>query len=201
MTYRVEIGLKPNIRDARGGKFQRRIINDLNISVDSLNTVDVYTVDADLTMEEIEKAATGPFLDPVIQEFSIGKPLRHDFDWAIEVGYKPGVTDNVGRTAREAVEILLQRKFKPGEGVYTSVLYLIKGKLTQGQAEGIATGVLANTLIQRFEVKDRPSWNPDVGMGTTVPKVTGKKEVRVKEINLKIGDARSAKRPLLRPVQ
>ena len=79
MTYRVEIGLKPNIRDARGEKIKRRIINDLNISVDSVNTVDVYTVDADLTMEEIEKAATGPFLDPVIQEFSIGKPLGHGF--------------------------------------------------------------------------------------------------------------------------
>jgi phosphoribosylformylglycinamidine synthase II len=188
MTYRVEIGLKSNIRDARGEKFKRRIINDLNISVDSLSTVDVYTVDADLTLEEIEKAATGPFLDPVIQEFSIDKPLSHDFDWAIEVGYKPGVTDNVGRTAREAVEILLQRKFKPEEGVYTSVLYLIQGQLTRPQAECIATGLLANTLIQRFEVKDRRSWNPDVGMGTTVPKVTGRKEVRVAEINLEIGD-------------
>ncbi len=187
-TFRVEVGLKPNIRDARGEKVKRRIINDLNIAVDSVNTVDVYTVDGDLAMEEIEKAATGPFLDPVIQEFSIGKPLSHDFDWAIEVGYKPGVTDNVGRTAREAVEILLQRKFKPEEGVYTSVLYLIKGKLTRDQAECIATGLLANTLIQRFEIKDRPSWNPDVGMGTTVPKVMGRKEVRVAEINLQIGD-------------
>ena len=188
MTHRVEVGLKPNIRDARGEKFKRRIINDLNISVDSVSTVDVYTVDADLTLEEIEKAATGPFLDPVIQEFSIGKPLRHDFDWAIEVGYKPGVTDNVGRTAREAVEFLLRRKFISAEGVYTSVLYLIQGKLTRVQAECIATGLLANTLIQRFEVKDRPSWNPDVGMGTTVPRVAGRKEARVAEINLKIGD-------------
>jgi len=187
-TFRVEVGLKPNIRDARGEKVKRRIINDLNIAVDSVNTVDVYTVDGDLAMEEMEKAATGPFLDPVIQEFSIGKPLSHDFDWAIEVGYKPGVTDNVGRTAREAVEILLQRKFKPEEGVYTSVLYLIKGKLTRDQAECIATDLLANILIQRFEIKDRPSWNPDVGMGTTVPKVTGRKEVRVAEINLQIGD-------------
>ena len=187
-TFRVEVGLKPNIRDARGEKVKRRIINDLNIAVDSVNTVDVYTVDGDLAMEEMEKAATGPFLDPVIQEFSIGKPLSHDFDWAIEVGYKPGVTDNVGRTAREAVEILLQRKLKPEEGVYTSVLYLIKGKLTRDQAECIATGLLANILIQRFEIKDRPSWNPDVGMGTTVPKVVGRKEVRVAEINLQVGD-------------
>ena len=104
MTYRVEIGLKPMIRDARGEKIKRRIINDLNISVHSVSTVDVYTVDAGLSADEIEKVAAGPFLDPVIQEFSIGKPIRHDFDWAIEVGYKPGVTDNVGRTAREAAE-------------------------------------------------------------------------------------------------
>ena len=113
MIYRVEIGLKPNIRDARGEKFKRRIISDLNIPVNSVNTLDVYTVDGDLTKEEIVRVATGPFLDPVIQEFSVGRPLAHDFDWAVEVGYKPGVTDNVGRTAREAVEIILQRKFDP----------------------------------------------------------------------------------------
>ncbi len=188
MTYRVEIGLKPTIRDARGEKIKRRIINDLNISVHSVSTVDVYTVDADLSADEIEKVAAGPFLDPVIQEFSIGKPIRHDFDWAIEVGYKPGVTDNVGRTAREAVELLLQRKFRPEEGVYTSVLYLIKGDLTRDQAENIATGLLANILIQRFEVKDRQSWKADVGMGVTVPKVMGRKEVRVEEINLQVSD-------------
>ena len=103
----------------------------------------------------------------------------------IEVGYKPGVTDNVGRTAREAVEILLQRKFNPDEGVYTSVLYFLKGKLTRSQAESIATGLLANTLIQRFEVKDRKSWDPEVGMGLPIPRVTGRNEVRVEEINLK----------------
>ena len=188
MIYRVEIGLKPNIRDARGEKIKRRIIDDLDISVDAVKTIDVYTVDTGLSMEEMEKVAMGPFLDPIIQEFSIGKPLGHDFDWAIEVGYKPGVTDNVGRTAREAVEILLQRKFKPEQGVYTSVLYLINGKITREQAEGIATGLLANTLIQRFEVKDRRSWKPDVGMGITVPKVAGRKEVRVAEISLQISD-------------
>jgi phosphoribosylformylglycinamidine synthase II len=104
------------------------------------------------------------------------------------VGYKPGVTDNVGRTAREAVELLLQRKFSIDEGVYTSVLYLIKGKLIRAQAEHIATGLLANTLIQRFEIKDRLSWNPEIGMDVTVPRVTGKKEIRVIEINLQVSE-------------
>jgi len=189
MAYRVEVGLKPNIRDARGEKIKIRIADDLKIPVETVRTVDVYTVDASLSREEMDKAATGPFLDPIIQDYSLGEPLaRKDFDWAIEVGYKPGVTDNVGRTAREAVEILLQRKLKPGEGVYTSVLYFLQGNLTRGQAEFIATGLLANTLIQRFAVKDRHSWDPKVGMGITVPKVSGRNEVRVEALNLQVSD-------------
>ena len=188
MPYRVEIGLKPRIRDARGEKIKGRIINDLKIPVDSVRTVDVYTVEAALGDGEIEKIASGPFLDPVIQDCSIGRPLKQDFDWAVEVGYKPGVTDNVGRTAREAVELLLQRKFKPDEAVYTSILYFLKGNLTRSQAESVATGLLANTLIQRFEVKDRKSWDPDVGMSLPIPRVAGRNEVRVEEINLAESD-------------
>jgi len=188
MAFRIEIGLKPHLRDARGEKIKRRIIDDLKIPVDSVRTVDVYTIDASLSDEEIEKVATGPFLDPIIQVYSLGKPIGQDFDWAIEVGYKPGVTDNVGRTAREAVELLLQRKFKPGEGIYTSVLYFIQGNLARQQAESIATGLLANTLIQRFEIRDRKAWDPAVGMGVFVPKVTGKTGVRVEEIDLKVSD-------------
>ncbi|MGE5253806.1 MAG: phosphoribosylformylglycinamidine synthase subunit PurL [Planctomycetaceae bacterium] len=188
MAYRVEVGLKPSIRDARGEKIKRRIIDDLKIPVVAVRSVDIYTVDVSLSRDELEKVATGPFLDPVIQNYSIGKPFEADFDWAIEVGYKPGVTDNVGRTAREAVEILLQRKLKPGEGVYTSVLYFLKGLLARHQAESIATNLLANTLIQRFEVKDRKSWDPETGMGVTVPKVTGRNQVRVEELNLQVSD-------------
>ena len=188
MIYRVEIGLKPAIRDARGEKIKGRIIHDLSIPVDAVRTVDVYTLEARLSAEEIQKIASGPFLDPIIQEYSIGRPIARDFDWAIEVGYKPGVTDNVGRTAREAVELLIHRKFTPEEGVYTSILYLVKGKIDRGQAETIATGLLANTLIQRFVIKDRASWDPEVGMGIYAPRVTGRREVRVAEINLQVSD-------------
>ncbi len=188
MTYRVEIGLKAGIRDARGERIRRRITDDLKIPVESVVTIDGYTFDAALSKEEVEKIASGPFLDPIIQEFSLGKPMPHDFDWAIEVGYKPGVTDNVGRTAREAIELFLQRKFEPHEAVYTSVLYLIKGKLAQEQAERIATGLLANTLIQRFTIQDRSSWDREAGTGLSVPRVTGKKEGRIVSVNLRRSD-------------
>ena len=189
MIYRVEIGLKPEIRDARGEKIKGRIIRDLNIPVEGVRTVDVYTLESRLSAEEIQQIATGPFLDPIIQEYSLGRPIAHDFDWAIEVGYKPGVTDNVGRTAREAVELLIHRKFTSEEGVYTSVLYLLKGKIDRNQAETIATGLLANTLIQRFAIKDRASWDPKEGMGTYVSKMAARNEIRVAEIDLQVRDS------------
>jgi len=188
MAYRVEIGLKPSLRDARGEKIKRRIIDDLKISVGSVRTIDVYTIDAQVTEEEIQEIAAGPLLDPIIQVHSIGKPLAQVFDWAIEVGYKPGVTDNIGRTAREAIELLIERKFQPHEGVYTSVLYLIQGNLTREQAESIATNLLANPLIQRFVVKDKRSWDPQVGMGISIPKVIGSDQPRVEEIILQVSD-------------
>ena len=75
MACRIEIGLKPSIRDARGEKIRRRIIDDLKIPLDAVRTVDVYTVDVSLSGAEMEKVATGPFLDPVIQDYSLEKPL------------------------------------------------------------------------------------------------------------------------------
>ena len=75
MADRIEVGLKPAVRDARGERIKRRITDDLKLLVESVITIDVYTIDAALSAEEIEKVASGPFLDPVIQEFSVGKPL------------------------------------------------------------------------------------------------------------------------------
>ncbi len=188
MAYRIEIGLKGHIRDARGEKIKRRMNDDLHLSVESVRTVDVYTLDARLSTREVEEIAAGPFLDLVIQEYSIGKPLSSDFDWAIEVGFKPGVTDNIGRTAREAVELLIQRKFDAQEAIYTSVLYLIRGQLNASQAELITTGLLANPLIQRHTIRDRKTWDENIGMGIAVPKVSVRKDARVAEINLAISD-------------
>ena len=107
MANRIEIGFREGIRDALGEKIKRRIIEHLRIPVDSVKTIEVYTIDAPLTPEELEKAARGPLSDPVIQVIGIDRGLAHGFDWLIEVGFRPGVTDNVGKTAAEAIALLV----------------------------------------------------------------------------------------------
>ncbi|MBI1922424.1 MAG: phosphoribosylformylglycinamidine synthase subunit PurL [Geobacter sp.] len=188
MAHRIEVALRDTVRDARGERIKREIEHFLHIAVEQVRTLDVYTVDADITPEELEKAAAEPFSDPVIQSYSIDAAAAGSFDWLVEVGFRPGVTDNVGRTAREAVEYLTGRAFQAGEGVYTSVQYLFSGKLTKDQVERIATGLLCNTLIQRYSIVSREEFDPLRGVAAYVPKVTSEKQAQVREIDLNVSD-------------
>jgi len=155
MAHRIEVALRNSVRDARGERVKREIEHFLHLAVEEVRTLDVYTVDALLSWEELDQAAGGPLCDPVIQDRSIDKPLAGVFDFAVEVGFRPGVTDNVGRTAREAIEYLTGRSFGEGEGVYTAVQYLFTGGLAPADVERIATGLLCNTLIQRYTILSR----------------------------------------------
>ncbi|MFC1824357.1 AIR synthase-related protein, partial [Thermodesulfobacteriota bacterium] len=98
-------------------------------------------------------------------------PMAKDFDWLIWVGFRPGVRDTAGSTAVEAIEDLLKRPFNPEEAVYTSKLYKVIGKLSGNQVNTIAREILANEIIQQWNIFSRDEWNPTVGIGLDVPKV------------------------------
>ncbi|HQG22645.1 MAG TPA: AIR synthase-related protein [Smithellaceae bacterium] len=190
MTVRIEVGFRQGIRDALGEKTRKRIIDNLGMQVQRVVTIEVYTVAGELTAEELHQAASGPLCDSIIQEFSINRPLAKNFDWLIEVGFRPGVTDNVGKTAREAIALLLggtlgERKIN----VYTSRQYLLSGTLTKADAERIARDLLANDLIERYQVVGKEEFDFQNGLPAVVPQVTGKGEPQLATINLTQLDA------------
>ncbi|AAR35008.1 phosphoribosylformylglycinamidine synthase subunit PurS [Geobacter sulfurreducens] len=188
MAQRIEVALKEGVRDARGERVRREIEHFLHLPVHEVRTIDVYTVDAGLSPDELEKAASEPFSDPVIQTWSLDRPLADGFDYLVEVGFRPGVTDNVGRTAREAIEYITGRPFAAGEGVYTSVQYLLSGALSRTDVERIARDLLCNTLIQRYIILDRAEFAAAGGVAVVVPKVTGETRAQVREIDLNVSD-------------
>jgi len=192
MTVRIEVGFRQGIRDALGEKTRKRIIDNLGMQVQRVVTIEVYTVAGELTAEELHQAASGPLCDPIIQEFSINRPLAKNFDWLIEVGFRPGVTDNVGKTAREAIALLLggtlgERKIN----VYTSRQYLLSGTLTKADAERIAHDLLANDLIERYQVVGKEEFDFQNGLPAVVPQVTGKGDPQLATINLTQLDAKT----------
>ncbi|HSH13779.1 MAG TPA: AIR synthase related protein, partial [Desulfurivibrionaceae bacterium] len=191
MLARIQVGLKLSLKDSFGDNTARRIGTDLHLPVTGVRTIKVFTIDAEITEEQLLQAAAGPFCDPVTQEWSLS-PLALkwdlDFDWVIEVGFRPGVTDNEGRTSAQALELLLGRKLTGGEAVYTSVQYLLSGRISRSEAEAIARKLLANELIQRFTILDRSEFVAAGGIRPFAAKVVSDSVARVGEIDLHVAD-------------
>ena len=102
--YLIQVGLKPGIHDAFGSSTAKKIRDYLEIPVQRVQTRALFLVEADLTGEQVDTAARELFCNPVIQGYRIDKNLDGEpFDLSITVGFRPGVTDNVGHTATLAV--------------------------------------------------------------------------------------------------
>lgn len=167
----LEITLKPDLFDAEGAAICRKANDYFGFRIESVRTVHALTIDVDLTAGQFKAIQEEIFANPVIQIASY-KSLDIDFDWIVWVGYRPGVRDNPGSTAVEAVEDLLQIRVKPHEGIYTSKRYCLKGRrLSFQDASRVARELLANDIIQQWRVFSRKDWDPAVGVGTMIPKV------------------------------
>ncbi len=158
MATRIEVLASPE--DGRGKTLEKALKSKGKTA--AVRVVDVYT-------SEHEKANTPAFKDslvnPVTQE---SDSLPDDFDWALEIGFLPGVTDNVGHTASELLKLAGAEN---DNECFSSRLYLIKGNLKQSDIEELSQS-LSNTLIQRATIKSADEFNADGGMETIIPKVT-----------------------------
>lgn len=185
MPHRIEVGLKQSLPDPTGARVKQQIASDLGIAVEDVRVVDGFIIDRDLNRGDVELIAEEVFCDPVVQEASIDLPFEIPFDWLIEVGFRPGVTDNIGRTAREAVERTLGLERDPRQGVYTRRLYFIRGPVERGAVERIAGDLLANDLIQTWTIYAR---DEDRG-GISVPKVTSTAQAKILTVDLNVDDS------------
>ncbi len=171
MPYRLENTLKPDLFDAEGEGIRRKARHYFGIEIKQVRTINVLTIDANLTVHQLNTIQTEIFTNPVTQ-ISSYKPLSVEFDWIIWVGYRPGVKDNPGSTAVEAIEDTLGIKFKQDEDVYTSKRYCLKGKgLTAEDVDKIAGELLANDIIQRWKIFSKEDWDTATGTGFIIPKV------------------------------
>jgi phosphoribosylformylglycinamidine synthase len=159
MAERIYVGMKSHLRDALGEKVRSRIVNDLGIgTVSSIRTAALYSLNGFFSPNDLTAIAEGPLTDPIIQDYTIDKTFCENFSWMVEVGFLPGVTDNVGRTAREAVEILINGPLPPNFSVHTGTQYFFDGKILRKHIERIAEEILANKLINSITVYTREEW-------------------------------------------
>jgi phosphoribosylformylglycinamidine synthase subunit PurSL len=178
VAYRIEIGLKRGVRDARGRATVAKARRFLRLPVDSCQTRDIYKVDLSLSPEELRHIQKA-FTDPVISRSELARLSPPVFDWLVEVGFKPGVTDNVGTTARALAQDLLERPLPHHESVYTSIQYLFRGKrLLRTDVERVARDLLANPLIHTIQVVSAEEWTA-APVDENVPAIRETTDIRV----------------------
>jgi len=186
--FRLEI--RNFLKDTRALTRAKKLRRD-GFAVDEIQIVDVYTIAKDFSGAEREQIGT-MLTNPLFEDFTIAAPnVDPNFDWsyAIEIGFLPGVTDNVAHTVSESIEDLFKIQFqKPEENVYYSQITFLKGKLDELEVRKIAES-FANPLIQRIHIKSAGEFQQAKGMGLIIPKVELHHAPQAQEVNLEVSDA------------
>lgn len=184
MAFRIEIGSK--INDTRV-LARKKSLSDLSFSnkISDLTIIDVHTIDKKIEKDNLPLIYSA-LSSPVSQ--TVGQNLHpQKFSWAVEIGFLPGVTDNVANTAKEIIKDLLKINFTNDDGWYTSQITFFDGKISEKEIQEI-TLRLYNPLIQRAIIKSFSQYQKDGGMDIVVPKVNLSDKFKVLEINLEKTD-------------
>ncbi len=188
MADRIEVAILADRPDPAGQALRARLHEDLGITVADVRVIDVYAIHAALTPEELERVRVELFTDPIIQESAVNRSIARHYDFIIEVGFRPGVTDNVGRSSVEGIQDTLGRALAPGETVFKSRQYAVRGA-TRATCEAIARRALANDLIEQWVVNSAEEVAALRGGSLLgLPIVTERSEAVVHEVDLEIPD-------------
>jgi phosphoribosylformylglycinamidine synthase II len=189
MATRIEI--TTIISDTRAAVRKKKLQTIINKLLADCHIIDVYTIDKSLSLKQLETLASrlaNPLTQTCIlkkQKITIKPPFK--FTYAIEIGFLPGVTDNLATTTKEITQDLLKVSFENKENVYTSQITFIHGNLSKQEIIRIAES-LYNPAIQRMHLKSYTEFTKDGGMDVVVPLVRLNQKPTVSLIDLNVSD-------------
>ena len=108
-----------------------------------------------------------------------------NFSFAVEIGYLPGVTDNVGNTVREAIADFFHIKDSSKISAYTSKIFLISGSVALHDVEKMVSS-LYNPLIERALIMSATELKKKKTFPLKAPKVVLEKSIPVINVSLEV---------------
>ena len=162
------------LSDSRGESVRSMLSADHGIEVQSVRVILGYQVRADISELESESLVYDLFADPVIETGSASTRLLDHFpsapEAAVQVGYKPGVTDNPGQAGLDGLITLFPEKTSASVSTFRTFAFW-------GVPDGVSPEDLAATLhnpmIERASVAGKDqcyhgSW-PDLSFPEIPP--------------------------------
>ena len=156
MRYEVSY-LDPTL-DGRGRTISERVVRHAGLA--EIEIIDVYLVSGpDVTADDL----SGVFSDPVVQHIELVGGEEdvqvRPFDFAIEIAYRPGVTDPVAITAKRALIDIAGTNTNSDEWIIqTARQYRFRATGIKSKQRDLSK-LLHNPLIQTAKIITSDSWN------------------------------------------
>ncbi len=155
MIFEIEIKTKDGFVDPQGVHTSADISSIGIKDISSVKYVAVYRLNGNINKKQADIIGGELLSDKITEDFIVkeykdlkDKKLEKN---SIEVWFKHGVTDTVSESVVKAIKDL---GIKEEIVVKTGKKYLLKGKnIDDNKLKKIATGLLANTLIQEYLIK------------------------------------------------
>ncbi|HEX7926898.1 MAG TPA: AIR synthase-related protein, partial [bacterium] len=190
MIHRIEILTRPDLPEPVGRSLLFRIKRFSALPVTDIRTCSVYAFDSAALNGsgglDVQTLGEALFTDPILHQCHVdGAGIAEAaFDWYVEVGFRPGVTDNVGRTAQENLEYRLGHPMAAGNHVHAATGYFLRGSLKRAQVEALAQDWLFNGLIQQALILSRAELAKEKAKLFRLPKVSLKSTAHVERWDL-----------------
>ncbi|MGM0596448.1 MAG: phosphoribosylformylglycinamidine synthase subunit PurS [Myxococcota bacterium] len=188
MNTRIEVGPSQIENDPQGKKYLNKIRSAGFKKVKKINSFKVYTINDELEAKKLNEFCKSALCDPVIENFSVNSHLDSEFDWICEIDFKPGVTDNEGRTATEALSLFLDLSPAKTPRIFSGIQLRLQGELTNFEVFTLAEEFFANTLIQRIRVASYQDFIQKDATIANPPVVTLPARIKVDTYDLDIDD-------------
>jgi len=189
MYYRLEVAPRLHSADPRADRVMNQVRDFLGLPVRQVRTRQVFSLELDCQASQAQQIVAD-FANPVIDTGNLGESFPECvFQYAVIVGYRPGVTDNVARSARTAIADILGRDLVAEEKVFTSCEYFFDApQLQRADIEHIARDLLANELIETIAVIAADELRQN-GFPRNLPVMPVAMPPHVEEVDLEIDDA------------
>ncbi|MBN2040663.1 MAG: phosphoribosylformylglycinamidine synthase [Spirochaetes bacterium] len=179
---RIEVFYK--VKDFRGEVIKQNLDRQ-GYDINNIYISNNYLLNIDLTDTEA-KGIAGALTQSVTQDNLINIPFfPQNFSYAIEIGFLPGVTDNVAHTVREMIEDYLKKELDPEKAVFSSITYYIDGNISLDDARLIGSEYY-NPLIERIKILSNRDYSSNNGMGYEIPVVSITSGSDADEVNIDI---------------
>lgn len=151
-----------------------------NIELNNIIETHYYLLES--TNSNISPLAKEVLSDSVLDEFHSSEWDMDDAQFAIEIGYKPGVTDNTAKSVMDAFSVLDEKV-----NVSTGKIFWVYGSADRKEVEKIGKEIIANPLLNSINVYTINELRKDSRFSNILlpeVKITGTGEVHTVDLNI-----------------